>query len=367
MPGLRIIEVLVIEDYEIFSTLYSHLLENIPNVRFKLTVRKRLNEGIKSLHKGNYDVLLLDLNLPDSDNLQTIKIIPNISNLIPIVVMTSTEDELLALQTMNMGGEDYLNKSTLNRTLLVRSVLYAIERHQLKMQLQLEKKKSDHLLRNILPHAIAEELMTTGFVEARQYEKVSVMFVDFVNFTQINTTLDPNDLVKELHICFSQFDLITQRLGLEKIKTIGDAYMCAGGIPDENETHVEDMLKAAFEIMDFIAPVHKKLESGGKAHWPVRIGIHVGPAIAGVVGTRKFTYDIWGDTVNIAARMESNGEPGRVNISEAVYQELKYLPNYTFHNRGEIEVKGKGALDMYFIKNDGTPRKIAEVISSKLS
>ena len=143
--------------------------------------------------------------------------------------------------------------------------------------------------------------------------------------------------------------MITEKLGLEKIKTIGDAYMCAGGIPDARETHMEDMLKAAFEIIDYTEQRYLAKQAAGKAYWRARIGIHVGPVITGVVGSRKFQYDIWGDTVNTAARMESNSASGKINVSKAACDLLQTNGNYTFESRGRIEVKGKGKMEMFFV------------------
>ena len=306
-------------------------------------------EDDEALAKAKYDVLLLDLNLPDSDFRNTISKIPSISFKVPIVIMTSANDELLALKTMNMGSQDYLVKSKLDRTLFIRSVLYAIERHQLLDQLQKEKEKSEGLLRNILPEAIATELKAEGKIEARHYDQVSVMFVDFTNFTGIASTMNPKELVAELHTCFSHFDAITESLGIEKIKTIGDAYMCAGGIPNPSANHVENITQAAIEIMAYIEERFKQKASIGQKYWQARIGIHLGPAIAGVVGSRKFTYDIWGDTVNTASRLESNSTPGSINISQNVYNKLANNQSYRFENRGKIEAKGKGQIDMYFL------------------
>jgi class 3 adenylate cyclase len=349
MAETRYIRVLVIEDDEFITMVYEDQLSDVTNIEFNLDIYPLMGEGLEALKKGDYDVLLLDLNLPDSDFNQTIARIPEISNKLPVVIMTSANDELLALKTMNMGGQDYLVKSKLDRTLFIRSVLYSIERHQLRNQLLHEKEKSDNLLRNILPETIADELKSNGKIKARHYDEVSVMFIDFAGFTGISAAMKPEELVQELHTCFSHFDAITEDLGLEKIKTIGDAYMCAGGIPVQNETHALDIIKAAFKIMKFIEKRYQEKQAEGQEYWRARIGINLGPAITGVVGSRKFTYDIWGDTVNTAARMESSGAPGRVNISQTIYDQLKGNPAYSFEDRGAIEAKGKGLIPMYFI------------------
>ena len=308
-----------------------------------------LKEGLTALEKNKYDLLILDLNLPDSGYQSTIERIPDISHKLPIVIMTSANDELLALKTMNMGGQDYLIKDKLERTFFIRSVLYAIERHQLREQLQFEKEKSEVLLRNILPQSIADELKENGLIKAKHYEEISVMFVDFVNFTGLSSSMKTEELVTELHTCFSEFDEITEKLQLEKIKTIGDAYMCAGGIPDADPNHIQKMLQAASEITAFIEERYNQKQAEGKPYWRARIGVHVGPVVAGVVGSKKFTYDIWGNTVNAAARMESQSEPGRINISDSVYDIIKDDSSYAFENRGKIEAKGIGQVQMWFV------------------
>jgi class 3 adenylate cyclase len=349
MAGSRIIKVLVIEDDEFTTMVYRDQLSEVPNITFELDDYLLLNDGLEALEKNKYDVVILDLNLPDSDFKNTVEIIPTISYKLPVVIMTSANDELLALKTMNMGGQDYLVKGKLDRTLLIRSVLYAIERHQLREQLQLEKEKSDSLLRNILPQSIADELKENGDVKARYYEDVSVMFVDFANFTKLSSDMNPEELVAELHTCFRAFDEITERFQLEKIKTIGDAYMLAGGVPKANSSAVKNTIEAAFEILKFIEKRHKEKQAEGKPYWKARVGIHNGPVVAGVVGSKKFTYDIWGNTVNVAARIESKGEAGRVNVSETVYNRMKDDSSYTFTNRGKIEAKGVGEVQMWFV------------------
>ncbi|MFT5513063.1 MAG: class 3 adenylate cyclase [Bacteroidia bacterium] len=350
MTESRIIKVLVIEDDEFTAMIYKDQLSDVPNTTFDLDVYLLLNEGLEALKKNEYDVVLLDLNLPDSDYLSTIERIPEISYKLPVVIMTSANDELLALKTMNMGGQDYLVKNKLERNMFIRSVLYAIERHQLREQLQQEKEKSDALLRNILPQSIADELKEMGSIKARHYDEISVMFVDFVNFTGVSNEMNPEELVTELHTCFSAFDAITERLELEKIKTIGDAYMLAGGIPNAHPNDVEHVVQAAFEMSKYIEDRYQEKQAEGKPYWRARIGIHNGPVVAGVVGSKKFTYDIWGNTVNAAARMESESEPGRVNISESVYELIKNDTSYTFENRGKIEAKGIGQVQMWFVE-----------------
>ncbi len=211
-----------------------------------------------------------------------------------------------------------------------------------------EKKRSEELLLNILPYEVAEELKANGKSEARLMDDVTVMFTDFKDFTLASEQLSPTELVEELDECFCEFDRIMERHGVEKIKTLGDAYMAAGGVPVANKTHVHDMIKAALEIQQFMAALAEQKKAAGKIPFQVRIGIHTGPVVAGIVGTRKFAYDIWGDTVNTASRMESAGVPGAINISEATYQRIKHL--YPCEYRGRVAAKNKGKIAMYFLK-----------------
>jgi len=208
--------------------------------------------------------------------------------------------------------------------------------------LKAEKKKSDDLLLNILPSEIAEELKNKGETAARHFDMVSVLFTDFVNFTGISSSLSPTELVKEIDICFKAFDGIIEKNGLEKIKTIGDAYLAVCGMPETDNDHATKVIKAAMDIKNFVA---ERKKNGGK--FEIRLGIHSGPLVAGIVGVKKFAYDIWGDTVNLASRMESNSESGKINISEATYQLIKDQFNCT--PRGKIEVKNKGMIEMYYV------------------
>jgi adenylate cyclase len=225
---------------------------------------------------------------------------------------------------------------------------YRYIRKQKKI-IEKEKQRSDELLLNILPAEVAEELKETGSTEAKMIEQVSVLFTDFKGFTQHSASLSPEVLVSEINECFSAFDEIMEEYGIEKIKTIGDAYMAAGGLPVPNKTHVEDVIEAAFAIQEYMDKTLAERKAKNKSFFEVRIGVHTGPVVAGIVGIKKFAYDIWGDTVNTASRMESNGEAGKVNISEYTYELLKNNPAYTFENRGKIKAKGKGELSMFFI------------------
>ena len=210
-----------------------------------------------------------------------------------------------------------------------------------------QKDEIENLLLNILPSEVAKELQVNGHATPRNYESVSVMFTDFKGFTTIADKLSPQVLVEELNACFIAFDNIIGKYNLEKIKTIGDSYMCAGGIPTPDNQHVYKIVKASLDIQEYIVQNNLRRVESGLVPWELRIGVHVGPVVAGVVGKKKYAYDIWGSTVNIASRMESNGEPGQVNISSDVYDIIK--EEYACTYRGKIYAKNVGEIDMYFV------------------
>ena len=215
---------------------------------------------------------------------------------------------------------------------------------------QREKERSDDLLHNILPEAVAQELKEKGHADARHFDAVTILFTDFKGFTQLSERLTPQELIAEINTCFSAFDRIVSDHGVEKIKTIGDAYMAAGGIPIPNATHAHDVVHAALAIRDFMVRHKREKDLAGEPTFEVRIGIHSGPVVAGIVGIKKFAYDIWGDSVNTAARMESTGEVGHVNISEGTYQLLKGTDQLVFIPRGRVKAKGKGEIEMFFVQ-----------------
>jgi class 3 adenylate cyclase/tetratricopeptide (TPR) repeat protein len=210
-----------------------------------------------------------------------------------------------------------------------------------------EKEKSESLLHNILPEEVAEELKLKGTADARLFENVTVLFTDFKGFTAIAEQLSPKNLVAEIDLCFREFDRIIEKYNVEKIKTIGDAYMAVGGLPVANTTNAVDVVNAALEIQSFMTGLQQRRAQEGKTAFQIRIGIHSGPVVAGIVGVKKFAYDIWGDTVNTASRMESSGETGQVNISESTCALVK--EHFTCVHRGKIHAKNKGEIDMYFV------------------
>lgn len=220
-------------------------------------------------------------------------------------------------------------------------------------QLRIEMEKTQSLLYNILPVEIAEELKEKGYADARDFDMVSILFTDFKGFTEASAKMSAQDLVAEINTCFEAFDGIVTKFGIEKIKTLGDAYMAAGGLPVPADDSVKNLVLAALEMQNFITARKAENEALGKPAFEMRAGIHTGPVVAGIVGVKKFQYDIWGDTVNTASRMESSGEVGKVNISRSTYELLTDKPEFAFENRGKIEAKGKGEVEMYFVELKG--------------
>ena len=216
--------------------------------------------------------------------------------------------------------------------------------------IQKERDVSDSLLHNILPDEVATELKQKGHADARHFDRATILFTDFKDFTSLAESLSPADLVEELNACFEAFDRIITTRGIEKIKTIGDAYMAAGGLPDPKTSSPTDVVLAALEMQAFMIARKNERDAQGLPGFEMRVGIHTGSVVAGIVGVKKFAYDIWGDTVNIASRMESSGEIGQVNISENTYSLVNHEKGLVFTARGKVQAKGKGAMEMYFVQ-----------------
>ena len=242
-------------------------------------------------------------------------------------------------------------KRILERTVKERTAEVVEEKAVVERQkdvIQKEKEKSDELLLNILPSEVAEELKEKGYTTAKAFDEVTVLFSDIKGFTDVAERMTAQELVKEINTYFSAFDGIIQKYGLEKIKTIGDAYIAAGGLPEKNAATAKNVVEAAIAMQQAVEKLKQERVSLYKPYFELRIGIHTGPVVAGVVGIKKFQYDIWGDTVNLAARMEQSGVPGKINISQHTYEVVK--EQFTCVHRGKIEAKNKGEIDMYFVE-----------------
>ncbi len=213
--------------------------------------------------------------------------------------------------------------------------------------IELERNKAEELLLNILPAVVANELKINGTAQAKRFDNATVFFSDFKNFSGIAKSLSPEKLVHELDYYFKAFDKIIGKYNIEKIKTIGDAYMCVSGLPEEDANNAMEMLKAALEIQSFLQKLKIEKTKNNEPFFEARIGLHTGPLIAGVVGSKKFAYDIWGDTVNVAARLEASGEVGKVNISSTTYNLIK--GKYKCTSRGKVAIKNRGEVEMFFV------------------
>lgn len=259
------------------------------------------------------------------------------------------------LQSVDLKRQKFAKNSAiigLALLLIIAFILYRSYKMKIETNKLLDHQKDEieKLLLNILPAEVARELQETGRSTPRYYEKVSVLFTDFKSFSKLADHLSPQEVIEELNDYFTAFDAIIEKYHLEKIKTIGDAYMCAGGIPVQDDDHTINMIRASLEIQAYIEKKNIDRRRLGKPEWDLRIGIHTGPIVAGVVGNKKYAYDIWGSTVNIANRMESNGEPGQVNISSTTYQLVK--DQYSCTYRGKISAKNIGEVDMYFVDHE---------------
>ena len=228
--------------------------------------------------------------------------------------------------------------------------LYSLEQilNKRTEDLIIEKEKTEALLANVLPKNTASEIMEKGKATKIKYNFVTVLFSDIQGFTKIAEEMNPEVLIDELDKFFFYFDSVVEKLGIEKIKTIGDAYMCAGGIPEKNRTNPVEVILAALEMRGYMTKLKETSEIEGMKFWDIRIGIHTGTVVAGVVGHKKLSYDIWGDTVNTASRMESSGEAGKINISGTTYEFVKEF--FACEYRGKMPVKYKGELEMYFVE-----------------
>ncbi len=267
-------------------------------------------------------------------------------------------ERMMEQQRAEQELKDAIADKELERTRMTRNyliggftlaLLIAILFLNQKNRLSREKSRSDSLLLNILPQEIAQELKDQGTAKARKFEQVSVLFTDFTEFTEASEILTPEELVDEINACFEAFDEITEKFKIEKIKTIGDAYMAAGGLPKASSDSIKRTVMAAIEMQEFIEARYIMKRDRKEVAFRMRAGVHTGPVVAGIVGVKKFQYDTWGDTVNTASRIENKSQIGKVNISQATYEFIKDDPDFRFESRGKIEAKGKGEIEMLFV------------------
>jgi adenylate cyclase len=340
--------VLVVDDNEANRDL---LARRVRRQGHTVTVAE---DGIKALElmgQEPFDLVLLDIMMPKMNGYQVLEHLKNDSNLrhIPVIVISAVDDINSVVECIELGAEDYLPKP-FNAVLLAARIRNCLEKKWLRdqeqfylQQLQAEQERTDRLLLSILPMPVAEKLKQGQQIIADSFAEVTVLFADIVDFTRLSAHHTPIEVVSLLNQIFSAFDRLAQQHGIEKIKTIGDAYMAVGGLPIPQSNHAEAIAEMAIDMLDVVAQFQ------GDTHEPLtmRIGINTGPVVAGVIGTNKFIYDLWGDTVNIASRMESFGLPGCIQVSSTTYNILQN--KYSFKERGLIPIKGKGEMTTYLL------------------
>ena len=308
--------------------------------------------ALEILAERPFDLVLLDMVMPGmggAETLRRMKADPAMKE-IPVIVISALDDEAGSANCIQLGAEDYLAKP-FNPVVLRARIGSSLEKKRLReaersylATIEEERRKSEQLLLNVLPEAIANRLKAGEEGIAEQFAEVTVLFTDLVGFTQMSADHEPEEIVGMLNRIFSTFDVIAKRHGLEKIKTIGDAYMAVGGLPIPSEDHAEAIALFTIEIMKELEGIRET----SAIPLELRVGISTGPVVAGIIGKSKFAYDLWGDTVNIASRMEMHGEPGRIQVSESTWEKLKDRFQLTY--RGEIAVKGKGNMKTWFLE-----------------
>ena len=355
--SLKAAEILVVDDSRLMRIVLTKALRDLGFSNISEAVNGR--DAITSLLKKPYDLMLLDMEMPEMNGAEVLAAMnddPQLKN-VPTIVISASENVDLVVQCIEAGAEDYLVKPP-NKTLLRARVTASLEKKRLrdidrllfarlqeeKELLEIEKEKSERLLLNILPRTIAERLKGSGQIIANGHDIVTVMFADICGFTNLSRRKSPGDLVTMLNRIFTTFDNIVEKHGVEKIKTIGDCYMLVGGLPNHRADHARVVAAAGLEMFEAL----NNLNATHGTELAMRVGIHSGPVVAGVIGKIKFTYDLWGDTMNIASRMESSGVPGTIHLSEQTRAALG--SNYQLEERGFTECKGIGQIKTFFLK-----------------
>ncbi|MCB8943106.1 MAG: response regulator [Ardenticatenaceae bacterium] len=342
--------ILVVEDNEMISEPLILLLE-LQGYEVDWAENGRI--ALDKVHERPYDLILLDIMMPEMNGYDVLRYLKTNTELrhIPVVMLSALDDMQSIVQCVKLGAEDYLFKP-FDRTLLKARIEASLDKkrwHDQEQayleQIEQERRKADELLLNILPEPVSERLKQGQEIIADGFEEVTVLFADIVDFTVLSAQLSPTEIVKLLNDIFSTFDELADQYRLEKIKTVGDEYMVVGGLPVPRDDHAEaiaEMALAMIQSLNHISQRHNiTLE--------MRIGINSGPVVAGVIGKRKFAYDLWGDTVNTASRMETHSLANHIQVSHTTYALLQ--SKYLFESRGKIEVKGKGQVPVFFLKS----------------
>lgn len=342
VPGI-----LIAEDENIIA---KDILKTLERLGYKVFGSVRTGKDvIEKAKELNPDIVLMDIMLEgEMSGIEAAEIIMSTLN-IPVIYLTALADSETLHRAKITEPFGYVLKPFDERT-LHSSIEMALYKYQINnelkertRELEEERNKSNKLLHNIFPSEVVKELKETGFIKPKEFSIVTLLFTDFQNFTEISSDMHPQQLVSELNDIFKNFDSIIDKHGLEKLKTMGDSYIVGGGLPVENNSHAFDVVSAALEMQKYLAERNKI----SKHKWEMRAGVHSGNVVAGVVGKNKFTYDVWGNTVNVASKMERNGVPWKINISKQTYELIKDCFECEYHN--SIDITGYGKIDMYFV------------------
>lgn len=340
--------ILVVDDFAANRDVLTRRLER---QGYAVEIAENGRQALDRLREQPPDLVLLDVIMPEMDGYQLLQILKSDTSLrhVPVIMISALGELDSVVRCIELGAEDYLPKP-FNPILLRARIGASLEKKRLRdqeqaylAQIRNEQEKGDRLLLNVLPAAIAERLKSDETLIADRFDDVSILFADIVGFTPIASSIPPDELIGHLNAIFSAFDRLVDEYGLEKIKTIGDAYMVVGGLPTFRPDHVEAVANLALAMCAAID--HLRLERGLEI--ALRVGIHTGPVVAGVIGQTRFAYDLWGDTVNVAHRMEAQGEPDRVHVSATVRDRLH--GRFQFEPRGSMEIKGKGPMETAFL------------------
>ncbi len=338
------------------------VVDDIENNRDLLTLRLELQghtvlmaedgkQALQQVKSHEFDLIMLDIMMPEMDGFEVLERLKKDASYrhIPVIMISALDDLKSIVKCIEMGAEDYVHKP-FNGTLLKARVTACLEKKRWRdterkylKQLRIEQEKSERLLLNVLPKPIADQLKAGHETIADDFSNVTVLFSDIVNFTSRAATVKPIELVARLNEIFSVFDDLANQFALEKIKTVGDEYMVVGGVPTNRDDHAEAVAEMALQMQQEIG----RFTLGSDEPLTMRIGIHSGPVTAGVIGKNKFIYDLWGDTVNIASRMESSSVPGKIQVSEATCNIL--AEKYQLQERGLLDIKGKGQMLTSFL------------------
>lgn len=341
--------ILIVED----SAINRKILENLlAKEGYRIRLACHGKEALACLQQELPDLIVLDIIMPEMNGLELCHLLKQDKATfdIPVIFISSLDDTADKLKAFEMGGVDYITKPFHPAEVLARintHLKLCLLQRQLEeknRQLALEKQKSEALLLNVLPARVARELMEKGDCAPQSFHDVTVCFVDIVQFTAAAATLAPEILIGELNTLFTAFDRIANMHHCERIKTIGDAYLCTCGLPEKNAHHVQSMADAALAMVTYLTERNRT----ACLQWQVRVGMHTGPVVGGIVGTNKYLYDIFGDTVNIAARLEELSAPMRINVSAEVYQVL--ADEFVFACPIDVAMKGKGTQTTYFLE-----------------